>query len=70
LQHHVGENDFEQPYSILLKNNFKLSIEQQEILLQAHHTYNIRSVRKQLKEFMAQFLLEHSKAELKPFQFQ
>ena len=69
LQHHIIENDFEQPYSTRLQNDFRLSKEQQEILLHAHYTYNIRSVRKQITEFMAQFLLEHSKTELKPFQF-
>ena len=70
LQHHISENDFEPPYADQLQNNFQLSKEQMEILLHSHYTYNIRSVRKQITEFMAQFLLESGETFLKPFQFQ
>ncbi len=67
LEDHIIENDFEEPYATQLQEEFQLSNSQMEILLHSQYTYNIRSVRKQITEFMSQFLLERSKLPIAPF---
>ncbi len=70
LKAHIIENDFETPYSQLLSQEFRLTPEHLEVLINAQYTFNIRSVRKQITEFMTQFLLDNEKTDLTPFQFQ
>ena len=70
LQEHITDNDFEEPYASLLTEEFALSSQQIEVLVNSRYTYNVRSVRKQITEFMTQFLLDHELPELQPFHLQ
>jgi|GEM_PF-4566916 len=67
LQDHIIENDFEPLYGLCLRDKFLLNEAQIDILINSGFTYNVRSVRKQITDYMAQFILENQKNLLTPF---